>query len=150
MGGADIAQELDSVAVHWRFRRWMAEGSVCIGSSRERIAIMPGYGLVPIEDQNAAPVSVSIGEGQQEGIEAIAARVGQGGLGHIYLKPEAMKSGRPGGCVVIDVELVALDPNRGPGSPGWKGWQSLFGERSKGDQWLEEADAARKQLETFE
>merc|ERR1712187_263061 len=75
---------------------------------------------------------------------------GQEGVGHIYLKPDAMKSGRPGGCVVIDVELVALDPNRGPGSPGWKGWQSLFGERSKGDQWLEEADAARKQLETFE
>merc|ERR1711920_200961 len=80
----------------------------------------------------------------------IASRVGPGGLGHLYLKTEALKHNRPQGCVVIDVELVALDPNRGPGSPGWKGWQSLFAERSKGDHWLEEADGARKQLETFE
>ncbi|CAJ1422409.1 unnamed protein product, partial [Effrenium voratum] len=31
----------------------------------------------------------------------------------------------------------------------WKGWQSLVNEREVGDQWLEEADARRKQLETF-
>jgi hypothetical protein len=148
-GAPEVAQELDAAAVHWRVRRWMAEGAFCIASSRERIAIMPGYGLVPIEDQNAPPVTVAVGEGQQEAIEAIAARVGAGGRGHMYLKPEAMTSNRPQGCVIIDVELVALDPNRGPGTPGWQGWQSLFMEREKGDRWLEEADEVRKQLETF-
>jgi len=44
---------------------------------------------------------------------------------------------------------VALDPNRGPGSPGFRGWQSLVQERERGDQWLDEADGRRKQLETF-
>lgn len=148
-GGKEKPEDLDSVAVHWRVRRWMAEGSFCIASSRERIAIIPGYGLVPIEDQNAPPVSISVGEGQQEAVEAIASRIGAGGKGHLYLKTESMKANRPAGCVIIDVELVATDPCRGPGSSGWKGWQSLLNEREIGDQWLDEADGRRKQLETF-
>lgn len=121
----------------------------CIASSRERIAIMPGYGLVPIEDKRAPPVTISVGEGQQEAVELIAMRVGPGGSGHLYLKSEAMKGNRPQGCVIMDVELVGMDPCRGPGSPGWKGWQSLVVERETGDRWLEEADERRKQLETF-
>jgi hypothetical protein len=148
-GGAERAEDLDNVAVHWRVRRWTCEGFPCIASSRERIAIMPGYGLVPIEAQDAPPVTISVGEGQQEAVEAIAQRVGPGGLGHLFLKTEAMKHNRPAGCAVIDVELIALDDNRGPGSSGWRGWQSLVGERDKGDQWLEEAEGRRKQLETF-
>jgi len=148
-GGKDRAEDLDSVMVHWRVRRWMAEGTFCIASSRERIAIMPGYGLVPIEDQHAPPVAISVGEGQQEAVEAIAMRVGPGGRGHLYLKTEAMKANRPQGCIIMDVELVALDSCRGPGSAGWRGWQSLVMERETGDQWLEEADGRRKQLETF-
>jgi len=121
----------------------------CIASSRERIAITPGYGLVPIEDKRAPPVTISVGEGQQEAVELIAMRVGPGGVGHLYLKSEAMKGNRPQGCVIMDVELVHMDPCRGPGSPGWKGWQSLVVERETGDRWLEEADERRKQLETF-
>jgi len=148
-GGKERAEALDNVAVHWRVRRWMAEGMFCIASSRERIAIMPGYGLVPIEDQNAPPVSISVGEGQQEAVELIAMKCGPGGKGHVYLKTEAMKGNRPQGCVVIDVEVVALDQNQGPGSNGWRGWQSLVTERETGDQWLDEADGRRKQLETF-
>eukprot|EP00931_Biecheleriopsis_adriatica_P017283 TRINITY_DN12440_c0_g1_i1.p1 TRINITY_DN12440_c0_g1~~TRINITY_DN12440_c0_g1_i1.p1 ORF type:complete len:669 (-),score=187.03 TRINITY_DN12440_c0_g1_i1:36-1985(-) len=148
-GGKERAEDLDAVAVHWRVRRWMAEGAFCIASSRERIAIMPGYGLVPIEDQNAPPVQIAVGEGQQEAVELIASRVGPGGKGHLYLKSQALKSNRPAGCVIIDVELVAMDPCRGPGTPGWKGWQTLISEREMGDQWLEEADGRRKQLETF-
>jgi len=148
-GSAERAEDLDSAKIHWRTRRWMAEGPVCIASSRERIAIMPGYGLVPIEDQNAPPVTISVGEGQMEAVEIIAARVGPGGLGHLYLKSEALKANRPAGCVIMDVEIVALVANRGPGSPGWNGWQSLVAEREMGDQWLEEADGRRTQLETF-
>jgi len=110
---------------------------------------MPGYGLVPIEDQNAPPVKISVGEGQQEAMEAIAMNIGPGGVGHMYLKTEAQKDNRPPGCVIMDVELVGLDQNRGPGSEGWKGWQSLISERQMGDQWLEEADGGRKKLETF-
>merc|ERR1719373_474662 len=49
----------------------------------------------------------------------------------------------------MDVELVAIDPCRGPGSAGWRGWASLVAERETGDQWLEEADSRRKQVETF-
>jgi len=135
--------------VHWRVRRWMAEGTFVIASSRERIAIMPGYGLVPIEDTHAPPVAISVGEGQMEAVELVAMRVGTGGRGHLYLKTEAMKANRPQGCIIMDVELVAMDSCRGPGSPGWRGWQSLVGERETGDTWLEEADARRKQLETF-
>lgn len=67
----------------------------------------------------------------------------------MYLKTEAMKGNRPQGCVVIDVEVVALHRCRGPGSPGWRGWQSLMQERELGDNWLEEADGRREQLETF-
>jgi len=148
-GSKERPVDLDAVAVHWRVRRWMAEGTFCIASSRERIAIMPGYGLVPIEDQNAPPVTVSMGEGQQEAVELIAARMGPGGKGHLYLKSEALKGNRPQGCVIMDVEFVAMDPCRGPGSSGWRGWQSLVAEREVGDQWLEEADGRRKQLETF-
>lgn len=148
-GSKERAEDLDTVAVHWRVRRWMAEGTFCIGSSRERIAIMPGYGLVPIEDQNAPPVSISIGEGQQEAAEAIASRVGLGGKGNLYLKSQALKANRPAGCVIMEVELKAMDTNRGPGTAGWRGWQSLINERETGDQWLEEADGRRKQLETF-
>jgi hypothetical protein len=148
-GGKERAEDLDSVAVHWRVRRWMAEGQFCIASSRERIAIMPGYGLVPIEDQNAPPVNISVGEGQQEAVELIAMRVGQGGKGHLYLKSQSLKSNRPQGCVIIDVELIGMDSCRGPGTSGWKGWQSLVTERETGDQWLEEGDGRRKQLETF-
>lgn len=43
------------------------------------LAARPGYGLVPIEDQNAPPVQIAVGEGQQEAVEVIAARVGPGG-----------------------------------------------------------------------
>jgi len=142
-------EDLDAVAVHWRVRRWMAEGTFCIASSRERIAIMPGYGLVPIEDQHAPPVTINVGEGSQESVELIASRMGPGGRGHLYLKSDALKGNRPQGCVIMDVEFVAMDPCRGPGSAGWKGWQSLVAERETGDQWLEEADGRRKQLETF-
>lgn len=149
LGGEARAQELDRVAVHWRSRRWMAEGTFVNASSRERIAIMPGYGLVPIEDMHAPPVSINVGEGQQEALELIAGRVGPGGKGHLYLKTEAMKDNRPGGCVIMDVELVGIDSCSGPGSPGWQGWTSLVHERETGDQWLEEADERRKQLETF-
>jgi len=149
MGGKERAEDLDSVAVHWRVRRWMAEGTFCIASSRERIAIMPGYGLVPIEDQNAPPVSIAVGEGQQEGVEVIASKCGPGGKGHLYLKTTALKANRPAGCVILDVEFVAMDTCRGPGTAGWKGWTSLIGERETGDQWLDEADGRRKQLETF-
>lgn len=148
-GKAERAEDLDRVAVHWRMRRWMAEGTFCVASSRERMAILPGYGIVPIEDQNAPPVGVSIGEGQQEAVELIASRLGCGGVGHLYLKTEALKRNRPAGCVVIDVELQALDPCRGPGSEGWQGWKSVVAEREHGDQWLEEGDSRRKQLETF-
>jgi len=148
-GGKDRAEDLDAAAVHWRVRRWMPEGTFCIASSRERIAILPGYGLVPIEDQNAPPVQVAVGEGQQEAVELIAGRVGPGGKGHLFLKSQALKANRPNGCVIMDVELVALDPCRGPGTPGWKGWQSLIQERETGDSWLDEADGRRKQLETF-
>jgi hypothetical protein len=149
-GDASRAEDLDRVAVHWRVRRWMAEGMFCIASSRERIAIMPGYGLVPIEDQNAPPVGISIGEGQQEAVELIASRVGKGGAGHLYLKSTVLPHNRPNGTVVVDVELIALDPCKGPGSPGWKGWASLMSEVDQGDRWLEEADERRKQLETFD
>mmetsp|Transcript_56313 Transcript_56313/g.134371 ORF Transcript_56313/g.134371 Transcript_56313/m.134371 type:complete len:646 (+) Transcript_56313:39-1976(+) len=148
-GGKERAEDLDNVAVHWRVRRWMPEGTFCIASSRERLAIMPGYGLVPIEDQNAPPVQIAVGEGQQEAVELIASKIGPGGKGHLFLKSQAMKMNRPNGCVIMDVEVVAMDANRGPGTPGWKGWQSLVNEREVGDQWLEEADARRKQLETF-
>eukprot|EP00913_Durusdinium_trenchii_P002995 g2770.t2 len=148
-GGKERAEDLDNVAVHWRVRRWMPEGTFCIASSRERIAILPGYGLVPIEDQNAPPVQIAVGEGQQEAVEVIAAKVGPGGQGHLYLKSQAMKANRPAGCVIMDVEVVAMDPCRGPGTPGWKGWQNLINEREIGDQWLDEADGRRKQLETF-
>lgn len=65
------------------------------------------------------------------------------------MKSQALKANRPNGCVIMDVELVALDPCRGPGTPGWKGWQSLIQERETGDSWLDEADGRRKQLETF-
>eukprot|EP00930_Biecheleria_cincta_P028367 TRINITY_DN197_c0_g2_i1.p1 TRINITY_DN197_c0_g2~~TRINITY_DN197_c0_g2_i1.p1 ORF type:complete len:677 (+),score=166.22 TRINITY_DN197_c0_g2_i1:79-2031(+) len=149
VGGKERAEDLDNVAVHWRVRRWMAEGTFCIASSRERIAILPGYGLVPIEDQNAPPVSISIGEGQQEAAEAIASRVGPGGKGNLYLKTQALKANRPAGCVIMEVEVKSMDTNRGPGTAGWRGWQSLITERETGDQWLEEADGRRKQLETF-
>merc|ERR1711964_847618 len=128
----------------------MAEGMFCIASSRERIAIMPGYGLVPIEDMHAPPVKIAMGEGQQEAAELVATHVGPGGKGHLYLKSEAMKGNRPQGCVIMDVEVVALDNNRGPGSDGWQGWMSIVHEREIGDQWLEEADGRRKQLQTFE
>lgn len=148
-GSKERAEDLDAVAVHWRVRRWQPEGCVCIASSRERIAIIPGYGLVPIEDPNAPPVTISIGEGQQQAVELVASKVGVGGRGQLYVKSDAMKHNRPQGCVVIDVEFVAMDACRGPGSPGWKGWQSLVNERETGDQWLEEADGRRKQLETF-
>jgi hypothetical protein len=111
---------------------------------------MPGYGLVPIEDMHAPPVGISVGEGQQEAIELIAMKVGKGGKGHLYLKSTALTHNRPAGCVVMDVELVELDPCKGPGSPGWKGWASLMSEIDQGDRWLEEADERRKQLETFD
>lgn len=143
------AKELDKVSVHWRVRRWMAEGTFCIGSSRERIAIMPGYGLVNIEDINAPPVGVSVGEGQQEAVELVANSVGPGGKGCVYLKATAMKDNRPPGCVILEVELVDIDGSHGPGTSGWRGWTSLLIERETGDQWLEEADGRRKQLETF-
>lgn len=149
IGAAARAEDLDRVAVHWRIRRWAAEGTFCIASSRERIAILPGYGLVPIEDQSAPPVPVSVGEGQQEAVEAIVRACGPGGKGHIYLKSEALKHNRPQGTVIVDVELVAIDPNRGPGSPGWKGWSSLVQEIEHGSEWLAQADERRKQLETF-
>jgi len=110
---------------------------------------LPGHGLVNIEDQNAPPVNISVGEGQQEAVELIAMRVGPGGKGCLYLKSQALKGNRPAGCVIMDVELVAMDTCRGPGTSGWRGWQSLVGERETGDQWLEEADGRRKQLETF-
>ena len=38
--------------------------------------------------------------------------------GHLYLKSTAMRGNRPAGCVIMDVEVVALDPCRGPGTPG--------------------------------
>eukprot|EP00927_Polykrikos_kofoidii_P013997 TRINITY_DN160_c0_g4_i2.p1 TRINITY_DN160_c0_g4~~TRINITY_DN160_c0_g4_i2.p1 ORF type:complete len:653 (-),score=185.29 TRINITY_DN160_c0_g4_i2:170-2128(-) len=142
-------EDLDTVAVHWRIRRWMAEGCFCIASSRERIAIMPGYGLVPIEDINAPPVRVSVGEGQQEAVEIVTANVGPGGTGHVYLKSEAMKGNRPAGCVVFDVEFVAMEGSHGPGTSNWRGWPTIVHERETGDNWLEEADGRRKQLETF-
>merc|ERR1712216_780106 len=149
-GDSERAEALDRVAVHWRVRRWMAEGTFCIASSRERIAIMPGYGLVPIEDTYAPPVTISVGEGQQEAVEIVAMALGKGGKGHIFLKSTALPSSRPSGCVVIDVELVELDMCKGPKSPGWKGWASLMYEIEQGDRWLEEADERRKQLETFD
>jgi hypothetical protein len=149
-GGSDRAEDLDRVAVHWRVRRWMAEGMYCMASSRERIAIMPGYGLVPIEDMNADPVGISVGEGQQEAVELVVSRIGKGGQGHVYLKSTSLTSNRPHGTVIFDVELVALDPCKGPGSPGWKGWTSIMTEVDQGDRWLEEADDRRKQLETFD
>jgi hypothetical protein len=149
-GGSTRAEELDRVAVHWRVRRWMAEGMFCIASSRERIAIMPGYGLVPIEDIHAPPVAISVGEGQQEAVELIASRIGKGGEGHVYLKSTSLPHNRPNGTVVIDVELVELDNNKGPGSAGWKGWASIMMEIEQGDRWLEEGDERRKQLETFD
>lgn len=148
-GQKEKPEALDWVAVHWRMRRWMCEGAPCIASSRERIAIMPGYGLVNIEDQNAPAVKVSVGEGQQEALETVAMHLGVGGMGHLYLKSEALKTNRPAGCVIMDVELISVEANRGPGSLGWQGWQSLVSERHMGDQWLNEADEKRKQLETF-
>lgn len=149
-GDSERAEALDRVAVHWRVRRWMAEGTFCIASSRERIAIMPGYGLVPIEDTNAPPVAISVGEGQQEAVELITMRMGKGGRGHLYLKSTALKDNRPAGCVIVDVDLIQLDQCKGPGSAGWKGWASLMNEIEQGDRWLEEADERRKQLETFD
>jgi len=110
---------------------------------------MPGYGLVPIEDQSAPPVPVSMGEGQQEAVEIICRNCGPGGKGHLYLKSDALKHNRPQGAVIMDVELVAIDPNRGPGTPGWKGWQSLMQEIEQGSEWLGQSDERRKQLETF-
>lgn len=148
-GQAARVEDLDRVAVHWRVRRWMAEGAFCIASSRERIAILPGYGLVPIEDQSAPPVPVSVGEGQQEAVETIVQHCGPGGKGHLYLKSTSLKGNRPQGTVIMDVELVAIDPNRGPGSAGWKGWQSLVQEIEQGSDWLSQGDERRKQLETF-
>jgi len=149
-GDSNRAEDLDRVAVHWRVRRWTAEGMFCIASSRERIAIMPGYGLVPIEDMHAPPVGISVGEGQQEAVELIASRVGKGGAGHLYLKSTVLPHNRPGGTVVVDVELIHLDTCKGPGSAGWKGWASLMSEIDQGDRWLDEADERRKQLETFD
>jgi len=149
VGTKDRAEDLDKVQVHWRVRKWEAEGNYCIGSSRERIAIMPGYGLVPIEDMNAPPVAVAVGEGQQEAVELVANHCGVGGKGHVYLKSESMKGNRPQGCVIFDVELVGIEQVRGPGTPGWGGWTQIINERETGDNWLEEADGRRKQLETF-
>eukprot|EP00927_Polykrikos_kofoidii_P013994 TRINITY_DN160_c0_g2_i2.p1 TRINITY_DN160_c0_g2~~TRINITY_DN160_c0_g2_i2.p1 ORF type:complete len:653 (-),score=187.90 TRINITY_DN160_c0_g2_i2:181-2139(-) len=148
-GGKARPEDLDTVAVHWRIRRWMAEGCFCIASSRERIAIMPGYGLVPIEDIHAPPVRVSVGEGQQEAVEIVTTNVGPGGTGHLYLKSDVLKGNRPAGCVVFDVEFVSMDGSHGPGSSSWRGWPTIVGERETGDNWLEEADGRRKQLETF-
>lgn len=63
-GSSSVAEELDTAFVHYRFRRWAAEDCVsCMSSSRERIAIIPGYGLVPIEAADAPPVKVELGEG---------------------------------------------------------------------------------------
>jgi len=93
---------------------------------------------------------ISVGEGQQEAVEIIAMRVGKGGKGHIYLKSTALPGNRPQGCVIIDVELCELDPCKGPGSAGWKGWASLMSEVEQGDRWLDEGDERRKQLETFD
>jgi len=149
-GDSQRAEDLDRVSVHWRVRRWMAEGMFVIASSRERIAIMPGYGLVPIEDTNAPPVTISVGEGTQEAVEIVAMALGKGGKGSIFLKSTALPSARPSGCVVLDVELVELDNCKGPKSAGWKGWASLMYEIEQGDRWLEEADERRKQLETFD
>jgi len=146
---AEKAEALDWVALHWRVRRWMAEGAPCIASSRERIAIMPGYGLVPIEDQNAPPVRVSVGEGQVPAMELVALHLGTGGIGHLYLKTEALKDQRPSGCIIMQVEVIGVELNRGPGSKAWLGWQTLVSERHMGDQWLEDADDKRKKLETF-
>jgi len=149
VGSSARVEDLDRVAVHWRVRRWMAEGAFCIASSRERIAILPGYGLVPIEDQSAPPVPLSVGEGQQEAAEIVVRNCGPGGKGHLYLKSNQLKSNRPQGTVIMDVEFVAIDPNRGPGTPGWKGWQSLVQEIEQGSEWLMQSDERRKQLETF-
>jgi hypothetical protein len=149
-GKGDKPAELDRVQVHWRARRWGAEGTPCIGSSRERMAILPGYGIVPIEDENAPPVPMAVGEGQQEAMEAVAECLKPGGKGHLYLKTEAFPANRPAGPVVIDVELVAVDPSRGPGTREWQGLASLKEEQHHGDQWLERADQRRRQLETFD
>jgi hypothetical protein len=99
---------------------------------------------------HAPPVGISVGEGQQEAVELIVSRVGKGGQGHAFLKSTALTNNRPNGTVIFDVELVELDPCKGPGSPGWKGWTSLMTEIDQGDRWLEEADDRRKQLETFD
>jgi len=147
-GGAARAEELDDVKAHWRVRRWMAEGNQCIASSRERIAITM-QGLVSIEDQNAPPIAVCVGDGQQKALETVATRVGPGGSAHLYLKSDALKENRPAGTILFEVEVVELGLNRGPGTPGFEGFQSLLLERTKGDQWLDEADSARQKLETF-
>jgi len=147
-GSAARAEELDDVRAHWRVRRWMAEGNQCIASSRERIAITQ-QGLVNIEDQNAPPIAISVGDGQQQALETVATHVGPGGSAHLYLKSEALKENRPAGAILFEVEVVEVDLNRGPGTPGFQGWQSLLTERTKGDQWLDEADRTRQKLETF-
>eukprot|EP00927_Polykrikos_kofoidii_P076591 TRINITY_DN73656_c0_g1_i1.p1 TRINITY_DN73656_c0_g1~~TRINITY_DN73656_c0_g1_i1.p1 ORF type:complete len:652 (+),score=151.49 TRINITY_DN73656_c0_g1_i1:84-2039(+) len=148
-GSVERPKELDRVEVHWRVRRWTAGGCFLIDSSRERTALLPMYGFVPIEDANAPPVMISFGEGQQEVIELSTSSAGPGGVCHVYLKTDAMKGNRPAGCVVFDVEFVSIDACHGPDSRGWQGLDSICSERDNGDEWLLSADSRRKQLETF-
>jgi hypothetical protein len=149
-GDKEKPDELDQVAVHWRVWRWTSEGRPCIGSSRERIALLPGYGLVPVEDPHAPPVTISVGEGQQEAFELVSMRLGKGGQGHLYLKPEALKENRPKGLAIVDIELVAVKSCKGPGSSGWNGWQSIVMETEYGDAWVDKADENRQRLETYD
>jgi len=145
-GKGTAPEMLDTCMVHWRMRRW---SGICIASSRERMAILPGHGIVQIEDPNAPAVGLSLGEGQQEAIETIAAKLKPGGVGHLYLKSEQVKANRPAGPVVVDVEMVDVNSGR-PGTASWKGWISLCNEQRSGDEWLERAERQREQVETFD
>lgn len=82
--------------------------------------------------------------------EQVSLRLGKGGQGLLYLKADALRENRPSGLAIVDIELVAVKACRGPGSPGWNGWQSVVVERDYGDAWLEKADEHRQRLESYD
>ena len=49
-----------------------------------------------------------------------------------------------------NIELVAVKLHKGPGSPGWNGWQSIVLETEYGDAWEDKAHENSQRLETYD